>query len=185
MDKLLERFRRLMAATTAHNELHEINEEAVNHDGDRLGALTKNDSASVEPVTGARSFVKLQTVFISSDATYSSKSSLSSSNKATLEPHSIWRALYQSIPECLELIQKDQHLIAWLEYCTRSRCWVSTPPVSADHKSLAALVARFAAAEPDPLIVAIKSARGLHPEINPARQEVAQRARFSASSMTA
>ncbi len=98
---------------------------------------------------------------------------------ATLEPLTVWAALHASIPECLEIIRSDGHLIAWLEYRTPSQYWVSTPPVTADRDTLERLVLTVAARNQDALNAALKSARGLNPDVNPARQEVAQRARFS------
>ena len=102
-----------------------------------------------------------------------------------LEPLTIWAALHASIPECLEIIRKDGHLIAWLNIRTASKFWVSTPPVKADRATLERLVLTMAARNPDALIAALKSARGLDPDIDPARQEVAQRARFSRKEVTA
>ena len=100
-------------------------------------------------------------------------------NAAQLEPLTVWHAIHDAIPECLEIMRKDGHLIAWLEYRTPSKYWVSTPPVTADRDTLERLVLTVATRNQDALNAALKSARGLHPDINPARQEVAQRARFS------
>lgn len=109
---------------------------------------------------------------------------------ATLEPRvnllssEVWSALHATIPEVLAIITEDAHRIAWLEYRTPHFRWISTHPVTASYANLERLVSTEAAHEPKAVIAAIKSARGLNPDINPARQEVAQRARFSRKEVT-
>ena len=110
-------------------------------------------------------------------------------NAVQLEPLTVWAAIHTAIPECVTIMRENKYLIAWLEYGSPSRGWVVTTHVSASRAALEQLVAAVAALEPDALYVAIKSAVNLHPEINPAQQEVkrgaAQLARFSRKEVSA
>ena len=108
---------------------------------------------------------------------------------ATLEPLPVWAAIRAAIPESLGIMRENKQLIAWLEYRSPSRGWVSTDPVSATRNRLEQLAGELAALEPDALCVAIRGAVSLHPDINPAwqgaRQGVSQLARFSRRAVNA
>ena len=107
---------------------------------------------------------------------------------ATLEPL-VWQAIRAAIPESLEIMGENKQVLAWLEYRSPSRGWVSSDPVSATRDQLEQLVQAVAALEPDALCVAIRGAVSLHPDVNPAwqgaRQGVSQLARFSRRAINA
>ena len=112
-----------------------------------------------------------------------------SSIQPTLEPRPVWQALRAAIPECLEIMGENKQVLAWIEYRSPRRGWVSTDPVSATRTPLEQLVQELAALEPDALCVAIRGAVSLHPDISPAwqgaRLGVSQLARFSRREVTA
>ena len=101
----------------------------------------------------------------------------------TLEPLSVWAAIQGAIPECLWIMGENKQVLAWIEYRSASRGWVSTDPVSATRDQLEQLVQAISALEPDALCVAIRGAVSLRPDVNPSwqgtRQGVSQLARFS------
>ena len=106
-----------------------------------------------------------------------------------LEPLTVWAAIHTAIPECITIMRENKYPIAWLEYRSPSRGWVSTDPVSATRDALEQLVRALAQLEPDALCVAIRGAVSLHRDVNPAwqgaRQGVSQLARFSRKEVNA
>ena len=61
---------------------------------------------------------------------------------ATLEPL-VWQAIRAAIPESLEIMGENKQVLAWLEYRSPSRGWVSTDPVSATRDQLEQRRKRF------------------------------------------
>ena len=189
MANLLERLKQLMPVTSPQNELHENDERTVKHEAVLLNTVTKEGSAMLEPISINRSFVNPQSTPVLSDTVLSCNSSISSGDTGSLEPLSVWAAIQGAIRESLEIMRENKQLLAWLEYRSPSRGWVSSDPVSATRDQLEQLIQAVAALEPDALCVAIRGAVSLHPDINPARQGsrqgVSQLARFSRRAVNA